>query len=579
MKIKVNTLWLLWLFIASTFIITCQKHDTPDNNNNTVISYEQAYPNASGELVQVLLGEETVTCELVNGEYVFQGDIILQPSTKGSVLSTRSRWPNNTVYYEISSKLYEKSKLPDQTRITEAIKELKYYTNIKFIKRTDESNYVEFVYDKIGCSSYVGMKGGRQKIRLADWGWGKGTVIHEICHALGLLHEHSKPGRDTYITILEDNIIDDKMHNFEEIETAMPNTSGFDFESIMLYGSYTTSDFAKDSTSPIIVKKDGSAFNAQRERLSPDDIKIINVIYPDKPTVVTLSINNITKNSAISGGNITKDGGYHILQKGVCWNITQDPTVLNSKTTNGTGVGTYSSNLSGLSPNTTYYVRAYATNAEGTAYGGQLSFRTEGNTNEPSEPTVTTNNVSSITQTTATCGGNVTSSGSSTVTARGVCWDTSKNPTRSDSKTTDGSGTGSFTSKLTGLQSNCQYYVRAYATNSEGTSYGDQISFYTKASSNSITPSNGCSSAPIMEPYITYNVSIDVGNYDLAAPIDNHSYGSANVRGFWLAFRTISDWGADHDVKIFNVSNNFDPVFGIRNACNSPYLAHSPNML
>jgi hypothetical protein len=300
--------------------------------------------------------------------------------------------------------------------------------------------------------------------------------------------------------------------------------------------------------------------------------------YQRTPSVIIKDVHSITNNSASISCEVTFSGAAKVTAKGVCWSTTPNPTISNSKTTDGEGPGTYTSNITSLSPNTTYYVKAYATNAEGTAYGGQLSFRTEGNTNELSEPTVTTNNVSSITQTTATCGGNVTSSGSSTVTARGVCWDTSKNPTRSDSKTTDGSGTGSFTSKLTGLQSNCQYYVRAYATNSEGTSYGDQISFYTKASSNSITPSNGCSSAPIMEPYITYNVSIDVGDYDLAAPIDNHSYGSANVRGFWLAFRTISDWGADHDVKIFNVSNNFDPVFGIRNACTSPYLGHSPNM-
>ncbi len=95
-------------------------------------------------------------------------------------------------------------------------------------------------------------------------------------------------------------------------------------------------------------------------------------------------------------------------------------------------------------------------------------------------PTVTTSAMSQITVTTATCGGNVTSDGGSTVTVRGVCWSTVHNPTISNSHTTtNGSGTGSFTSDLTGLTANTTYYVRAYATNSQGTAYGNELSFTT----------------------------------------------------------------------------------------------------
>ena len=92
-------------------------------------------------------------------------------------------------------------------------------------------------------------------------------------------------------------------------------------------------------------------------------------------------------------------------------------------------------------------------------------------------PIVTTNTITSITTNSATCGGDVTSNGASSVTARGVCWSTSQNPTVSESYTTDGSGTGSFTSNITGLTTGTTYYVRAYATNSAGTSYGEQRSF------------------------------------------------------------------------------------------------------
>ena len=94
-------------------------------------------------------------------------------------------------------------------------------------------------------------------------------------------------------------------------------------------------------------------------------------------------------------------------------------------------------------------------------------------------PTVTTTAISNIDKTTATGGGNVTADGGATVTARGICWSTTQNPTISGSHTTDGTGTGSFTSAMTGLTANTTYYVRAYATNSAGTAYGEEVSFTT----------------------------------------------------------------------------------------------------
>ena len=98
---------------------------------------------------------------------------------------------------------------------------------------------------------------------------------------------------------------------------------------------------------------------------------------------------------------------------------------------------------------------------------------------EPITPTVTTNEVTDITITSARCGGNIVDDGGADITARGVCWSTNQNPTITGSHTTDGSGTGSYTSNITGLNAGTTYYVRAYATNSEGTSYGSQKSFNT----------------------------------------------------------------------------------------------------
>jgi len=405
----------------------------------------------------------------------------------------------------------------------------------------------------------------------------------------------------------------------------------------------------------------------------------------ESPSVTTSAITSITQTTATSGGNVTADGGATVIARGVCWNTTGNPTISDSTTTNGTGTGSYVSKLTGLSSKTLYYVRAYATNSKGTAYGNQETFTTSsydiltgtfkdsrdgrtyktltingkewmaenlaylpavsppteesltapyyyvydylgtsvaaakqqanyttygvlynwpaakaacpagwhlptddewtalttflggqsvaggkmkeagtaqwlspntGATNESGfsalpggyrynngvfynigingfwwsstehstidawrralgysyshisrnysgleygisvrcvrdntdaqSSSVTTSAITSITQTTATSGGNVTADGGATVIARGVCWNTTGNPTTSDSKTTNGTGTGSYESKLTGLSTKTLYYVRAYATNSAGTVYGNEVTF-TIASDDNLT--------------------------------------------------------------------------------------------
>jgi len=197
------------------------------------------------------------------------------------------------------------------------------------------------------------------------------------------------------------------------------------------------------------------------------------------PTVSTNSVTNPTQTTATCGGNVTNDGGATVTGRGVCWSTSSNPTISNSHTTDGSGTGSFTSNITGLTANTPYYVRAYATNNIGTAYGNQVSFST---TNSGTVPTVSTNSITNITETSAIGGGNVTAQGSSSVISRGVCWSTSSNPTTSDSHTTDGGGTGSFTSNITGLTENAPYYVRAYATNNVGTAYGNQVSFTTTGS-------------------------------------------------------------------------------------------------
>ena len=95
-------------------------------------------------------------------------------------------------------------------------------------------------------------------------------------------------------------------------------------------------------------------------------------------------------------------------------------------------------------------------------------------------PVLTTTTVSTITPTTAICGGNISSDGEAPITARGVCWSTTPTPMVSDNKTNDGGGVGNFTSEMSGLSPESEYYVRAYATNTIGTAYGNVLSFTTE---------------------------------------------------------------------------------------------------
>jgi uncharacterized protein (TIGR02145 family) len=193
------------------------------------------------------------------------------------------------------------------------------------------------------------------------------------------------------------------------------------------------------------------------------------------PTLTTVAVTSITLTTAVSGGTITADGSGAITARGVVWSTTTGPTIAGSKTTDGTGIGTFASTLTPLNPGTTYYVRAYATNSAGTAYGNELSFTTSPVT----IATITTTAATTITQTTAVSGGNITANGGGAVTARGVCYGTGVNPTIAGSKTSDGTGSGTFTSSLTLLTPGTTYHIRAYATNSAGTAYGSDLTFVT----------------------------------------------------------------------------------------------------
>lgn len=189
--------------------------------------------------------------------------------------------------------------------------------------------------------------------------------------------------------------------------------------------------------------------------------------------ITTSAASGITINSAISGGSVNSNYPLYITNRGICWSTNHNPTIADFKTSDGTTFGSFTSSLTGLNNNTTYYIRAYAKVFGMYYYGNEVSVTTL-----MALPAVTTVAISSIAETSAISGGVITSTGGGDILSKGVCWSTSNNPTISGSKTTDGSGSSTFSSSITGLTSNTLYYVRAYCTNSAGTSYGAQLSFY-----------------------------------------------------------------------------------------------------
>jgi uncharacterized protein (TIGR02145 family) len=201
--------------------------------------------------------------------------------------------------------------------------------------------------------------------------------------------------------------------------------------------------------------------------------------------LTTTAISNITSTSAQTGGDITGDGGSPISQSGICWATHSNPTVGDSTSQAGTSGGSFSISLSNLNANTTYYVRAYAINGSGTAYGNDDSLMTS-----KGLPTIITSTVTNIIPLVATSGGNVTNDGGASVTARGLCYSTSPHPTISNFITSDSNGIGAFIDSMKPLASQTQYYVRAYATNSFGTAYGNEINF-TSSSANTVTDIDG----------------------------------------------------------------------------------------
>lgn len=199
-------------------------------------------------------------------------------------------------------------------------------------------------------------------------------------------------------------------------------------------------------------------------------------LCPQPAIVITNPLGSFGPASAVCGGIVANDGGSPVVQRGICWGTSENPTLEDAFTIDGIGVGIFVSTLTGLLPATTYYVRSYAVNAAATSFGNEFSFTT------PEIPEVLTGSASDIFATFFTISGEALSDGGSVISARGFCWSLEPSPDLSDAFVIAGTGTGVFSGTPQGLAPFTTYFVRAFASNAMFTGYGAELEVSTNNS-------------------------------------------------------------------------------------------------
>ena len=260
--------------------------------------------------------------------------------------------------------------------------------------------------------------------------------------------------------------------------------------------------FSNSNTQLDVYKSDKTVVNSTISSI--DSITVTDSILHKLPTLTTTAVSSISFTTATSGISVSSAGGTSVIEKGICWSTSANPTISNTKIISSSLTPTAAVSLTGLTAGSTIYIRAYATNAYGTAYGQEISFQTTAY----SLPTVeTVSQTYNYSTNKATVVVNVKSNGGCALTERGICWSTSKNPTTANTKYASGISVGQFYAMMSGLSLNSTYYVRAYASNCLGTAYGAQLTV--KPLMGNVTYTLDIDSAALPTQYKLIKIAVD----------------------------------------------------------------------
>ncbi|NML71227.1 hypothetical protein HHL23_15660 [Chryseobacterium sp. RP-3-3] len=258
-------------FIIAATLASCNK------NNEEMMTEAHTTTLHAESIKKGQLEGQTITYERKDGMNFFQGDIVLSDkqlvgdNSKGG--ASFSRWPGGKIYYTVASNMGS----INANKITSAVNEYNTKTNTQWIPRTNQTNYVEFIFGSSSGSdgwAHIGFQGGRQNISLDQY-ISVGSVIHEMGHTVGLYHEHARKDRDQYVSIQWNNIQDGQAYNFNMYNSGT-DIGPFNINSVMMYWP---NSYSKNGQ-PTIKRANNTNFTYNRTGFTTGDINTINTMYP-----------------------------------------------------------------------------------------------------------------------------------------------------------------------------------------------------------------------------------------------------------------------------------------------------------